>query len=164
MANGDLFFSATRKFGDEGRDAIVQREFAALPQLRNRNRSDRLHRAEPPVDRIAGHGHAKAGFADGVVEQWLAVERDEDLCAQVQPLVDAAFQNIESSLHLCRVGIAHLFANKVGDAHPTRSSKGFHRFNRAGLMFRGLGGHEKGQDELNHREDDHRSEDPFQAG
>ena len=84
VAQGDRFLAARRELGKESRDAVVERQQAALPELCDGDRRRRLARGRPGHEVLRGERLTGACLADGAVLDHFAVARNIGLRPEVQ--------------------------------------------------------------------------------
>jgi hypothetical protein len=70
--------------GNEPAHAVIEVEFAPLPQLRDGHRAHRLDGRKPQHQRVGRHRHAASRFTKSEVGHHLTAKRYIDLRADVQ--------------------------------------------------------------------------------
>jgi hypothetical protein len=90
VADGDRLFTLAAKLRDMLRDAVVEPEQAALPELRHRDRRDGLAGGHPDHQRVRPHRNVRPGQADRPVGDDAAGLRHEKLRSHVEAVLDPA--------------------------------------------------------------------------
>ena len=78
-------------------DRVVEAEEAPFPEVQDGDGGERLARRVPEHDVVGAQRPPGPGFADGHVEQDLALERDVDLGAVVEVLSLLVFEDLDDS-------------------------------------------------------------------
>ncbi len=93
VANRHSLLALGRELGDVPCDGVVEIELAALPHLRDCDGGNRLDRRHPQHQRVGAHRDTVARFAECEVADRVAVARDVELRAEVQPGLDSCFDD-----------------------------------------------------------------------
>ncbi len=105
VANRDAVLALGAERRDVFRDAIIERNFSALPDLGEGDYGDRLGRRHPEHDGVGGHRDAIARHSERKIGDGLAFERNIKLRADMEPALDARFDCPARALKLHRTSL-----------------------------------------------------------